>query len=102
MYELKQIPYNYTVGVKNRFKGLDLRLDRQSPWRTWREVHNIVKEAMIKTIHKGKKMQKGKMVVWDLKTAEKRRKDNGKGETKRCIHLNAEFQRIAKRDKKAL
>ena len=60
-YDLNQIPYNYTVEVANRFKGLDL-IDRV-PEELWTEVHNIVQEVVIKTITKGKKMQKGKMVV---------------------------------------
>ena len=60
-YDLNQIPYDYTVEVTNRFKGLDL-ID-QVPEELWTEVHNIVQEAVIKTIPKGEKMQKGKMVV---------------------------------------
>ena len=59
-YDLNQIPYDYTVKVTNRFKGLDL-IDRV-PEELWMEVCNIVQEAVIKTILK-KKMQKGKMVV---------------------------------------
>ena len=66
----------------------------------WIEVHNIVQEAVIKTISK-KKMQKGKMVVWGLQIAEKRRLTKGKGEKERYTHLNAESQRTARRDKKA-
>ena len=60
-YDLIQIPYDYTVAVTNRFKGLDL-IDRV-PEELWTEVHDIVQEAVIKTIPKGKKMQKFKMVV---------------------------------------
>ena len=60
-YELNQIPYDYTVKVKNRFKGLDL-IDRV-PDELWMEVHDIVQETGIKTIPKGKKMQKNKMAV---------------------------------------
>ena len=59
-YELNQIPYNYTVEVTNRFKGLDL-IDRV-PEELWMEAHDIIQEAVIKTIPK-KEMQKGKMVV---------------------------------------
>ena len=66
----------------------------------WIEVHNIVQEAVIKTISK-KKMQKGKMVVWGLQIAEKRRVTKGKGEKEIYTHLNAESQRTARRDKKA-
>ena len=60
-YDLSQIPYDYTVEVRNRFKGLDL-IDRV-PDELWMEVHDIVQETGIKTILKGKKMQKSKMVV---------------------------------------
>ena len=60
-YDLNQIPYDYTVKVTNRFKGLDL-IDRV-PERLWTEVRYIVQEAVIKTILKKKKMQKGKMVI---------------------------------------
>ena len=59
--DLNQIPYNYTVAVTNRFKGLDL-IDRV-PEELWMEVHDIVQEAVIKIIPKKKEMQKGKMVV---------------------------------------
>ena len=60
-YDLSQIPYDYTVEVRNRFKGLDL-IDRV-PDELWMEVHDIVQEIGIKTILKGKKLQKSKMVV---------------------------------------
>ena len=60
-YDLNQIPHNYTVDVTNRFKELDL-IDR-APEELWMEVHDTVQEAVIKTIPKGEKMQKGKMVV---------------------------------------
>ena len=60
-YGLNQIPYDYTVKVTNRFKGLDL-IDRV-PEKLWREVHNTLKEVVIKIIPKEKKMQKSKMVV---------------------------------------
>ena len=60
-YDLNQIPYDYTVEVRNRFKGLDL-IDRV-PEELWMEVHDIVQKAVIKTNPKKKKMQKGKMVV---------------------------------------
>ena len=100
-YDLNKIPYDYTVEVTNRFKGLDL-IDRVPEEELWTEVRNIVQEAVIKTIHKKKKMQKGKMVVWEaLQIAEKRREAKGKGEKERYTHLNVEFQRIARRDKKA-
>ena len=60
-YDLNRIPYDYTVEVRNRFKGLDL-IDRV-PDELWMEVHDIVQEAVIKTIPKKKKCKKGKMVV---------------------------------------
>ena len=59
-YDLNQIPYDYTVEMTNRFKGLDL-IDR-APEELWMEVRDTVQEAVIKTIPKGEKMQKGKMV----------------------------------------
>ena len=66
------------------------------------EVHNIVQEAVIKTIPKKKKNKKAKWLSEEvLQIAEKRREVKGKGEKERYIHLNAEFQRIARRDKKA-
>ena len=68
----------------------------------WTEVHDIVQEAVIKTIPKKKKCKKTKWLSEEaLQTAVKRREVKGKGEKERYIHLNAEFQRIARRDKKA-
>ena len=68
----------------------------------WTEVHNIVREAVIKIIPKKKKCKKAKCLFEEaLQIAEKRREVKGKGEKERYIHLNAEFQRIARRDKKA-
>ena len=63
-YDLNQIPYNYTVEVTNRFKGLDLiyRLDIHT-LKNYGQVHDTLQEAMIKTIPEKKEMQKGKMVV---------------------------------------
>ena len=60
-YDLHQIPYDYTVEVSNRFKGLDL-IDRV-PDELWNEVHDIVQETGIKTIPNGKEMQKSKMAL---------------------------------------
>ena len=98
-YDLNQIPYDYTVEVTNRFKGLDL-IDRV-PEELWMEVRDIVQEAVIKTILKKKKCKKAKWFSEEaLQTAMKRREAKGKGETERYSHLNAEFQRIARRDKK--
>ena len=100
-YDLNQIPYNYIVEVTNRFKGLDL-IDRV-PEELWTKVHDIVQEAVIKTIPKrGKKCKKAKWLSEeDLQIAEKRREVKGKGEKQRYTHLNAEFQRIPRRGKKA-
>ena len=86
--------------MRNRFKGLD-PIDRV-PEELWMEVHDIVQEAMIKTILKKKKCKKAKWLSEEtLQIAMKRRKAKGKGEKERDTHLNAEFQRIARRDKKA-
>ena len=86
--------------VTNRVNGLDL-IDRV-PEELWTEVHDIVQEAVIKTIPKKKKYKKAKWLSEEaLQIAEKRREAKGKGEKERYIHLNAEFQRIARRDKKA-
>ena len=72
------------------------------PEELWREVHDIVQEAVIKTIHKKKKWKKANWLSEEaLKIAEKRRELKHKGEKERYKHLNAEFQRIARRDKKA-
>ena len=86
--------------VRNRFKGLDL-IDGV-PKQLWTEVPDIVQEAVINTIPKKKKCKKAKWLSEKaLQTAEKRKEAKGKGEKERCIHLNAEFQRTARRDKKA-
>ena len=99
-YDLNQIPYDYTVEVSNRFKELDL-IDK-GPEGLWMEVHDIVQEAGIKTIPEEKKCKKAKWLSEEaLQIAVKRRKVKGKGEKERYTHLNAEFQRIARRDKKA-
>ena len=62
MYDPNKIPYDYTVKVRNRFKGLDL-IDDRVPDELWNKVHDIVQEAVIKNIPKEKEMQKGRMVV---------------------------------------
>ena len=99
-YDLHQIPYDYRVEVKNRFKGLDL-IDRV-PEELWTEVHNVVQEEVIKTIPKKQKCKKTKRLSEEaLKIAEKRREAKAKEEKERYTHLNAEFQRKARRDKKA-
>ena len=85
----------------NRFKGLDL-IDRV-PEELWTEVRDIVQETGIKTIPKKKTCKKAKWLSGEgLQIAVKRRKAKSKGEKERYKHLNAEFQRIARRDKKAL
>ena len=99
-YDLNQISYDYIVEVTNRFKGLDL-IDRVHE-ELWREVHDIVQEAMIKTIPKKKKSKKAKWLSEEaLQIAMRRKEAKGKGEKERYTHVNAEFQRIARRDKKA-
>ena len=86
--------------VTNRFKGLDL-IDRV-PEELWTEVHDIVLEPGIKAIPKKKKCKKAKWLSEEaLQIAVKRREAKGKGENERYTHLSAEFQRIARRDKKA-
>ena len=86
--------------MTNRFKGLDL-IDRV-PEELWTEVCDIVQEAVIKTISKTKKFKKVKWLSEEaLQIVEKSREVKGKGEKERYMHLNAEFQRTARRDKKA-
>ena len=86
--------------VRNRFKGLDL-IDRV-PDELWTEVHDVVQETGIKTIPRKKKCKKAKWLSGEaLQIAVKRREAKSKVEKERCTHLNAEFQRIARRDKKA-
>ena len=95
-YDLNQIPYDYTLEVTNRFKGLDL-IDRVCE-ELWTEICDIVQGAVIKTIPKKKKCKKAKWLSEDgLQKAVKRREAKNKGEKERCTHLNAEFPRIARR-----
>ena len=99
-YDLNQIPYDYTVEVRNRFKELDL-IDKL-PDALWTEVHDIVQDTGIKAIPKKKKRKKAKWLSEEaLQIAEKSREAKGKGEKERYTHLNVEFQRRARRDKKA-
>ena len=90
--------------VTNRFKRLYL-IDRV-PEELWTEVHAIVQEAVIKTIPKKRNAKRQNAKKWlseeALQIAEKRREEKGKGEKERYTHVNAEFQRIARRDKKSL
>ena len=87
--------------VRNTFKGLDL-IDRV-PDELWTEVRDTVQETEIKTIPMEKKCKKAKWLSGEaLQIAGKRREAKSQGEKERYKHLNAEFQRIARRDKKAL
>ena len=98
--DLNQIPYDYTVEVRNRFKGLDL-MDTV-PEELWTEICDTVQETGIKTTPKKKKCKKAKWLSEDaLQIAVKTREVKSKGEKEGYIHLNAEFQRIARKDKKA-
>ena len=99
MYDLNQIPYSYTVEVTNIFKGLD-RTDGV-PEELWMEVCNTVQEAVIKIIPKEKKCKKGKWLSEGVLQIAVKREAKGKGEKDRYNHVNAEFQKIAPRDKKA-
>ena len=97
-YDLNQIPNDYTVEVRNIFKGLDL-IDRV-PDELWMEVRDIVQERGSKTIPKKKKCKRAKWLSEEaLQIAVKRREAKSKGEKERYTHLKAEFQRIARREK---
>ena len=99
-YDLNQIPYDYTAEVRNRFKGLDL-IDRV-PEELWTEIRAIVQDSEKKTIPIEKKCEKAKWLSEEaLQIAVKRREAKSKGKKERYTHLNTEFQRIARRDKKA-
>ena len=90
--DLNQTPYDYTVEVRNRFKGLDL-IDRV-PNELWMEVHDIIQETGIKTIPMEKKCKKAKWLSGEaLKIGVKRREAKSKGEKERYKHLNAESKR---------
>ena len=90
-YDLNQIPYDYTVEVRNRFKDLDL-IDRM-PDELWNAVRDIVQETGIKTIPMEKKSKKAKWLSGEaLQIAVKRREAKSKGEKERYKHLNAEFK----------
>ena len=91
-YDVNQIPYDYTVEVRNRFKGLDLIHRVQ-------DELDIAQETWIKTIPMEKKCKKAKWLSGEaLKIAVKRREAKSKGEKERYKHLNAEFQRIAREE----
>ena len=92
-YELKQIPYDYTVEVRNRFKGLDLT--ERVPDELWTEFHDIVQETDIKTIHKKKKCVKANWLSEEaLQIAVERREAKSKGEKERYTHLNVSYSFI--------
>ena len=94
-YDLNQIPYDYTVEVRNRFKALDL-IDRV-PDELWTEVRDFVQEPGIKTIPMEKKCKKAKWLSGEaLQIAVNRREAKSKGEKESYKHVNAEFQRRAR------
>ena len=100
-YDLNKIPYNCTVKMINRFKRLNLIV--RVPEKLLTEVPDMVQEAGIKTISKRKQFKKA---MWFTEGAiqiavKRRKKGKGKRESERYTHLNAEFQRIERRDKKA-
>ena len=98
-YDLNKISDKYAVQVMNKFKGLDLV--NSVPEELWMEVHNIVQEAVNKTFLEKRIIKQAKLLSEEaLQIAGERRDMKSKGERERCIQLNAEFQRIAKRDKK--
>ena len=98
-YDLNQIPYDYTVEVRNRFKGLDL-IDRV-PDELWTEVLDIVQETGIKIIPMEKKCKKAKWLSEEGLQIAVKREVKSKGEKESYSNLSAEFQRIARTDKKS-
>ena len=95
-YDLNQIPFDYTVEVGNRFKGLDLI--HRVPDELWTGVCDTVQETGIKTIPMEKKCKKAKWLSGEaLQIPVKRKEAKSKGEKERYKYLNAEFQRIARR-----
>ena len=98
-YDLNQIPYDYTVEVRNRFKGLDLI--NEVPDELWTEVHDIVQETGIKTILMEKKCKKTKWLSEEVLQITEKREAKDKGEKEKYARLNAKFQRIARRNKEA-
>ena len=99
-YDLNQIPYDYTMEVRNRFMGLYVIY--RVPEELWIEVHENVQETRIKTIPKKRKCKTVKWLSEEaLQIAMKTREAKSKGEKERYNHLNAEFQSIARTDKKA-
>ena len=97
--DLNQVSYDYTVEVRNSFKRLDLK-DRV-PEDLWTEVRDIVQETGINTIPMEKKCKKAKWLFKEALQIAVKREAKSKGEKERYTNLNAEFQRIGRRDKKA-
>ena len=99
-YDLNQIPYDYTVEVRNRFKGLDL-IDKSAWWTMDRGSWHFTGGR--DHDHPQEKDAKAKWLSEEaLQIADKRREVKGKGEKEKYYHLNAEFQKIARREKKAV
>ena len=99
MYDLNQVPYNYTVAKRNRFKGLDLIKCLMNYG--WRFMTLYRRQGSRPSPRKRNPKRQNGCLTEALQIAEKRREATGKGEKERYTHLNAEFQRIARRDKKA-
>ena len=100
MYDLNQILYEFAVEETNRFRGLDLV--NSLPEDLWTEILSIVQKAVNKTIPKKKKSKKAKWLSEEaLQIVEEQREAKSKRERERYIQLNTEFQKIARRDKKA-
>ena len=97
-YDLNQIPYDYTVKVRNRFKGLDLI--HRVPDELWMEVHDIVQETGIKTISMEKKCEKAIWLSEEALQIAVKRQEAKRKEKRKDTHLNAEFQRITRKIKK--
>ena len=98
-YDLNQIPYDYTVKVRNRFKGLDL-IDRV-PDELWTEVHDIAQETGIKTIPKKKKCKKAKWLSEEALQIAVKRKVKSKRRKGKTYPFECRVPKIARRDKKA-
>ena len=99
-YDLNHIPYDYTVEVRNRFKGLDL-IDRVTD-ELWNEVRDIVQETGIKTIPMENKCKRAKWLSGEALKIAVKREAKSKGEKERYKHLNAEFQRTAFSSKESI
>ena len=98
-YDLNKIPYDYTVEMRNSFKGLEL-IDRV-PDELWTEIHDIVQETGSKTIQRKRSARKQNGVWGGLTNSCEKKRSHKQRRKEKITHLNAEFQRIARRDKKA-